>query len=189
MILDFNRKRPDSSMTMNTIEIGCALICAGALAACASTSTSTSALADGPAEAVQRIYTLPNPDFSAFHDRERRGRHFTPRVTGLITRAEACFQRTFGMRVLDFDYIVPGQDYLLTNLRISNGIARDGGASVVVRFDNFGEPVELTYLLRRIRGRWLIDEIETADDAEGTLSGALSNACSGNSGAVPAEAG
>lgn len=107
-------------------------------------------------ELLEQVYTLPDPNFRAFHEPLLRRSFFTEEIADLIDAKEACYKQAFGQSVLDFDYIVPGQDYSLDNLQISQ-IGQSGNQTVfLVHFENFGEKVDLLYTLQRTRAGWRI---------------------------------
>ncbi|NMM43592.1 DUF3828 domain-containing protein [Rhodospirillaceae bacterium KN72] len=123
---------------------------------------------------LQRLYTLPDPDFAAFHDDQRRPAYYSPRIHALALAKTACFQQVFGMDGLDFDYIVPGQDYDIRDLSIET-ISQSGDAATArVAFVTMGEAVTLDYSLLRVDGRWLIDD--TMYDGH-SLAGDLAAPC------------
>lgn len=115
--------------------------------------------ANSPLGLLRRLYTLPDPDFGAFHDPERRAGFYTPRIGDLVARAEECYRKRWGMTDLDFDFIVPGQDYDIRRLNIAVTEQQSNSAKARVAFDSMGDAVELYYTLDRIDGKWLIDDV------------------------------
>lgn len=115
--------------------------------------------ANSPLGLLRRLYSLPNPDFDAFHDPERRGGFYTPRIDDLATRAEECYRARWGMTDIDFDFIVPGQDYDIQGLDITVTEQQHNFATASVTFGNMGEAIELYYKLHRLDKKWLIDEV------------------------------
>lgn len=109
-----------------------------------------------PGSLLESLYTLPDPNFMAFHDPSLRRSYFTTEISNLIDAKEACYERVFGMSNLDFDYIVPGQDYILSNLEISPIEQTRDQATFLVQFENFSEKVDLTYNLQRTAFGWRI---------------------------------
>ena len=97
---------------------------------------------------VQRIYTLPDPYFEAFHDPEIRPDFFTARIDALTRKAVACYQEIWQMDHLDFDPIVPGQDYDIDPLQgriiLNEPLPATADDSQLVRAGSFsGNPVFL----------------------------------------------
>lgn len=133
------------------------------------------AAADGsPTAALQRIYTLPDPNFAAFHDTSQRPDHYTARIHEAALEKEACYRKAWGTNDLDFDFIVPGQDYKIERFDIVVLSQQDDAATASVRFENFGDAYDMRYSLKRSDGQWLIDDV--AYDGQ-TLFGALSSPC------------
>ncbi len=60
---------------------------------------------------------------------------------------------------LGFDPYVDGQDYQLSNLIIGDAEISGDDAAVEVSFDNFDQPVSLTYELVFEDGGWKIDDV------------------------------
>ena len=72
--------------------------------------------------------------------------------------------------ILDFDPIINGQDYEITDFLIADPVVEGDAATVAVSFSNFGEPQELHFeLIRRAEG-WKIDDIEAIGEAPWRLS-------------------
>ena len=63
---------------------------------------------------------------------------------------------------LDFDPIVDGQDYAITEFRIEPAVIDGREAKVTVRFLNFDTPTTIIFHLLKNKNdnRWLIDDIE-----------------------------
>ena len=115
--------------------------------------------ANSPLGLLRGIYTLPDPDFNTFHAPERRRIFYTPRIDKLVTRAQECYRARWGMMDLDFDFIVPGQDYDIQGLDIAITEQQYGSAKARVAFENMGEPIALYYEFHRLDGKWLVDEV------------------------------
>jgi hypothetical protein len=115
--------------------------------------------ADHPLTLVQRVYRLPDPDFGVFYDKKRRRQFYTPRIVRLIAEKEACFKAKFKMDELDFNYIVPGQDYAIRSLTLSLLKQDEGSARVRVEFSGPDTKARLDYHLENDAGRWLVDDV------------------------------
>ncbi len=70
---------------------------------------------------------------------------------------------TANRRRLDFDPIVNGQDYEITDLHVTPKGGTEKDAVAEVTFKNFGEPVTLTYDLVLQDSAWRIDNIVSKD--------------------------
>lgn len=127
-----------------------------------------------PLKFVQWIYRLPNPRFMIFEDGRIRPRYYTERMVQLTTGRERCYKQEFHMDWLDFNYIVPGNDYDIKNLHIEKSWQEDDMAKVLVMFESLGEKQRLEYLLRHEGKSWMIDDIFTET---GSLSKDLSLWC------------
>lgn len=115
-----------------------------------------------PEALMWRIYTLPNPDFGAFIDPERRPEFYSARIHKLAKRMERCYAKKYGMDFLDIDYIVPGNDYDIRNLSIELVKTQRKMAIVQVRFNRSGpihDPIKLDYHLALTPNGWRIDNV------------------------------
>jgi Protein of unknown function (DUF3828) len=89
---------------------------------------------------------------------------WTRELRGLLSRAgELSEQRNEPNAVVDFDPIVDGQDWEISDVEVTLAAPpADGRAEVVARFKNFGQPVQLTYEMREEDGGWRVDNIRGA---------------------------
>ena len=67
------------------------------------------------------------------------------------------------MGAIDFDPYINGQDFDLSNLVIGTPDIAGDEASVVVSFDNFGQPTTLDYDLVLEDGGWRIDDVAASN--------------------------
>jgi hypothetical protein len=126
-----------------------------------------------PEALVQRIYTLPNPDFGAFIEPERRPQFYTDRIHTRAKRMERCYAEKFGMDFLDIDFIVPGNDYDIAELSITLLQSQRRTALVRVNFNRSAgivDPIELFYHLKLTRSGWRINDVSYGNE---TLAQAL----------------
>jgi Protein of unknown function (DUF3828) len=86
---------------------------------------------------------------------------WTHELRGLLARAmDLSKQQDEPNAVVDFDPIVDGQDWQISDVQVSiSKPPADGRAEVVAHFKNFGQPVQVTYELRQEDGGWRIDNI------------------------------
>lgn len=119
--------------------------------------------ARGPDEAVRRLYTLPDPDFAAFDDPARRPDHYTPKIVRRAGAMEACYRQKYGQDWMNFNFLVPGQDYDIRNVRV--GTQSEGRRTAIVHVEFFNgdfdgdKQISLIYHMRKIDGRWLVDDV------------------------------
>lgn len=72
--------------------------------------------------------------------------------------------------IIDFDPMINGQDYEVTDFVVADPVIEGDSATVVVSFTNLGEPQELHFeLIRRAEG-WKIDDIESTGENAWRLS-------------------
>ena len=61
---------------------------------------------------------------------------------------------------LGFDPVVDGQDFVVTDISIGSPLIEEGKTEVLVRFENFGEPRRMIYVLVQEPDGWKIDNIK-----------------------------
>ena len=130
-----------------------------------------------PEALVRSIYTLPDPDFEAYTNPERRPDYYTPRIHALATQNQRCHVEKYGMEQADMSLIVPGQDYDISRLQITLVSMHKSNAEVRVRFNRFRQkvdPVELRYQLTNGQTGWRIDNVLYANTS---MLEALSKPC------------
>ncbi|MCW2310018.1 peptidoglycan-binding protein [Rhodobium gokarnense] len=119
---------------------------------------------DGPRALIADIYTLPDPDVGVWA-KNRRLWYFSDHMLELVEAAEAAMKEKNGSEELDFNPIVPGQDYNITDLSISEPKIDGDTATVTVKFTNTlggdSKTHELVYTLVTLDDSWLIDDIVT----------------------------
>lgn len=122
------------------------------------------ASAMSPHDFVAGIYTLPDPDVEIWSPK-RREQYFSRRILDLVEAAEGVYKRRYDMDGLDFNPVVPGQDYKLSNLSVSNAVRTAKRAIVTVRFTSTlggkAETYTLAYELVPAGQSWRVDEIVT----------------------------
>lgn len=116
-----------------------------------------------PVGMVQALYEpyLSNQNPKPFLD----AAPLTPELRDMMkTAQEQAHERGEPTAVVDFDPIIDGQDWELSDLTVELvEPAQDDSAQVRARFKNMGEDVSLTYDLVRQGGGWRIDNIEGAN--------------------------
>ena len=143
------------------------LAAALAIALCPLAST-----ADTPRQIVGALYApyLRSDSPSIPSGLELIGANATNSLTKAIKKHDECQQREQGICDFDFDIIVCGQDWQLSQLRLS--VANGNSPNPVVRaqFDNMGRPEVVRYFFVREGEKWKIDEvIATCRDGEKIL--------------------
>lgn len=89
---------------------------------------------------------------------------WTAEMRELLRRAvELGNQRNEPLPAIDFDPIVDGQDWEITEVAVAvTQEPADGKAEVTASFKNFGESVSLIYELKEEGGGWRVDNIRGA---------------------------
>ena len=78
---------------------------------------------------------------------------------------------------IDWDVFIDGNNWELSNLRITLVARSDSDAAVEATFDNFGKPRKQLFTLIREQGEWRIDDISSMrQGARWTMSKILTHA-------------
>lgn len=124
---------------------------------------------------VRGIYTLPDPDFTVFHNPERRPLYYSPSIIEKSVKAEQCYKEKYGMPHLDFDYITIGGEYDMAGLSIAAQKEQGDNAQVRVSFGAGDYYTELYYHLVATPEGWRVDNVVTSSGY--SLADSLSEAC------------
>jgi hypothetical protein len=74
-----------------------------------------------------------------------------------------------GICAIDWDFVIDGQDYHLSNVNVAATVAAGDNSTVTVRFKNFKTPCVNVYYFVREGGVWKVDDIETRQGAEAPI--------------------
>ena len=136
-----------------------------ALAACSRQETKApetqAPAAPDPAATIRPLYDRYLTEGAEFPD----FRNQAPWSADLWRQLEAMTQRSEARNepILDFDPLIDGQDYQLSNLNVATeGMVENSHASVRASFTNMGRPTEIVYDLVWEDGAWRVDNIRTS---------------------------
>lgn len=91
-------------------------------------------------------------------------------LSELFKRNDACEAEGQGICALDWDFIIDGQDFKLSKIKVGKAVIAGDKASVTVSFKNFGASCVNVYRFVREDGQWKVDDVETARGSEAPLS-------------------
>jgi hypothetical protein len=137
---------------------------AALLAACsrqrAKAADSEAAPAPDPASVIRPLYDryLEGGEFPDF-------RHQAPWSADLGRQLEAMTARSAALNepILDFDPLIDGQDYQLSDINVATeAVVENSHATVRAAFTNFGEPKTVIYDLVWEDGGWRVDNMRTS---------------------------
>ena len=80
-------------------------------------------------------------------------------LAALFRKDAACSKRTQGVCALDFDFVVDGQDYKISNVDVGPTVAAGDKATVTVTFRNFDANSRNVYTFVREGGQWKVDDV------------------------------
>lgn len=112
---------------------------------------------DGPAAAIAAIYKAYQNAPSTGPD---VGKVYSARMQALIDAdAKATPEGEVGK--IDWDVFVDGQDWEISELKITTVSEKGDQAQVSASFLNMGDPREMMFDLVREGGRWLVDDVQS----------------------------
>jgi hypothetical protein len=107
-----------------------------------------------PAAIITALYESYEND-----DPEAGAWDMTPELAGLMTRASELPDATEN-GYLEFDPIIDGQDWDISDLSVTVVTPPANGAAVIrAQFKNLGEAKDVTFDMKEVNGTWLIDNI------------------------------
>lgn len=133
---------------------------------------------DNPEVLLQRIYTLPIPNFEAFSDPKIRPQFYSAKLHGLALSMEECYKQTYGQDMLDFDFIVPGNDFGdISHFDIQPVSVTADKAQMKVMYEDFTGAVRIDYFLIHTPHGWRINDVVDGEGKGTRLSDSLLPPC------------
>jgi hypothetical protein len=128
--------------------------------------------ADDPVALITAIYKV----YQSSSDNPGYENPYSKRLQALLD-ADAKATPKGDSGTIDWDVFVNGNDWELTNLRITLERKSATRAEVRARFNNFKEPEDMLFSLIREDGRWVVDDIAaTKKGGRWTMSKILTHA-------------
>lgn len=147
------------------------------LAPCASAQAYHSD-ADAPEALLRGIYTLPIPNFEAFSNPKIRPQFYSARLHRLALNMEKCYAETYGQEMLDFDFIVPGNDFgNIKHFDIQPVHVLPDKAQLKVMYEDFTGAVRIDHFLIHTPHGWRIDDVVDGEGKGTRLSDSLREPC------------
>ena len=97
---------------------------------------------------------------------ELMGKRASKSLAALFKRDGDCEVKEGGICALDWDFIIDGQAWTLSNVKVDALVVAGDKATVTVTFRNFTTACANVYFFVREDGQWKVDEIETKSGAE-----------------------
>lgn len=134
--------------------------------------------AQSPESLLSRIYTTPTPYFEAFSNPQIRPQFYSQRLHELALDMEACYTETYGQDMLDFDFIVPGNDFgNIKRFDIQPVHVTHNKAQLKVMYEDFTGAVRIDYFLIHTPHGWRIDDVVDGEGKGTRLSDSLLPPC------------
>ncbi|WP_158817762.1 DUF3828 domain-containing protein [Methylocapsa sp. S129] len=123
-----------------------------------------------PAVWLRQIYALYHRAEKSPSDisssTELMGKRASKSLAALFKRDDACEVKEGGVCALDWDFIIDGQAWTLSNVKVDALVVAGDKATVTVKFTNLAVACVNTYFFVREDGQWKIDDIETKSGSE-----------------------
>ncbi len=87
-------------------------------------------------------------------------------LAALFKKNDDCEAEQKGVCALDWDFVVDGQDWELSNVKVGAPVVGGDKATVTVTFTNFRTPCANVYYFVREDGQWKVEDIETKQGTE-----------------------
>lgn len=131
-----------------------------------------------PQALLASIYTVPIPYFEAFSNPQIRPQFYSARLHRLALNMEKCYIKTYGQEVLDFDFIVPGNDFgNIKRYDIQPVHLTQDKAQLKVMYEDFTGAVRIDYFLIHTPQGWRIDDVVDGEGKGTRLSDSLLPPC------------
>jgi len=124
-----------------------------------------------PDALVTDLYRVHNQKKGPFYQERNRAlldKYFAKSLADLIWKDRITSKGEVG--VIDADPLYDAQDMDIKNLAIGKAAFENGGAKVIVTFENLGQKKTISYLLVNGRTGWRINDIDYGGE-EGTMRG------------------
>jgi hypothetical protein len=124
-----------------------------------------------PDALVTDLYRVHNQKKGPFYQTRNRAlldKYFAKSLADLIWKDRIDSKGEVG--VIDGDPLYDAQDFDIKNLVIGKATNENGGAKVIVTFENIGQKKTITFLMVNGRTGWRINDIDYGGD-EGTMRG------------------
>jgi hypothetical protein len=89
-------------------------------------------------------------------------------LAALFKKNRDCEVKAKGICALDWDFVVDGQDYELSNITVGPAVISGDRATVTVTFNNLKEDDTNVYYFVREGGQWKVEDIETRQPSQPT---------------------
>jgi hypothetical protein len=87
-------------------------------------------------------------------------------LAALFKKNRDCETKAKGICALDWDFIIDGQDYTLSDVKVGAPAVAGDKATVTVTFRNFDETDVNVYSFVREGGQWKVEDIETTQGSQ-----------------------
>jgi hypothetical protein len=168
-----NRLRPASgggAMRGFRIRALSAALVAGSIGVIAPARAQVNAREPDPAVWLRAIYDLyhrmeKSADPAGQPTYELVEQRASKSLAALFKRNKDCETKSNEICALDWDFVIDGQDWTLSNVNVGPAVVAGDKATVTVRFRNFKTPCVNVYSFVREDGLWKVDNIEVRQGA------------------------
>ena len=148
-----------------------AALTAGLMGAAAAAGAQVNAREPDPAVWLRQVYDLyhraeKSKALDIPSSTELFAKRASKSLAALFKRNDDCEAEGKGVCALDWDFIIDGQDWTLSNVKVGPIVAAGDKATVTVTFRNFTTACVNVYSFVREDGQWKVDDIETKSGSD-----------------------
>ena len=144
---------------------------AGLMGAAAAAGAQVNAREPDPAVWLRQVYDLyhraeKSKALDIPSSTELFAKRASKSLAALFKRNDDCEAEGKGVCALDWDFVIDGQDWTLSNVKVGPIVAAGDKATVTVTFRNFTTACVNVYSFVREDGQWKVDDIETKSGSD-----------------------
>ena len=148
-----------------------AALTAGLMGAAAAAGAQVNAREPDPAVWLRQVYDLyhraeKSKALDIPSSTELFAKRASKSLAALFKRNDDCEAEGKGVCALDWDFVIDGQDWTLSNVKVGPIVAAGDKAAVTVTFRNFTTACVNVYSFVREDGQWKVDDIETKSGSD-----------------------
>jgi hypothetical protein len=90
-------------------------------------------------------------------------------LAALFKRDDDCETKAKAICALDWDFVIDGQDWTLSNVEVGSTVVAGDKATVTVKFSNVATACVNVYFFVRENGQWKVDDIEAKSGSDAPI--------------------
>ena len=124
-----------------------------------------------PAVWLRQVYDLyhraeKSPEMDIQSATELFAKRASKSLAALLKRDDDCTEKSKIICALDWDFVIDGQAWTLSNVKVGAAVVAGDKATVTVSFRNMATACVNVYFFVRENGQWKVDDIETRSGSD-----------------------